>query len=199
MPVSIPMNNAGNPHKNLRKDCKYRAEELGQILPFKELFIKAKTIPERILVLRSQILPAMFNYWAATGKEPKDESESQVRAKVKRSRSDSLEYCLIYHQELTAWCSNNWRMERGVARKSNKFRPRRADVIWHTRPQDVMKEIGRILNVAEVTTATPGWFPARTPAIKSMIEKMSVGELAALDEEVRIMSRKGYDEKVQRR
>jgi hypothetical protein len=32
-----------------------------------------------------------------------------------------------------------------------------------------------------------------------MIEGMSVDELAALDEEVRIMAQKGYDEKVQRK
>ena len=167
------MNNTENALKKLRKDCKYSAEELEQIVPFKEIFIKAKTIPEQILILRSRILPAMFNHWAASGKEPKDEAESQLRAKVIALSSHSVEYCQIDHQELTVWCSNNWRMERGVTRKANKFHPRRADVIWHTRQQDVLREIGRILDVAQVTTATPGWFAARTPAIKNIVERMS--------------------------
>ena len=79
------MNAPENSHKKLRKDCKYNAEELQQILPFKSSFIKATTIPERILILRSQILPAMFNYWAENGKQPKDEEESQLWAKVKPS------------------------------------------------------------------------------------------------------------------
>ena len=197
--MSMQMNPTGNPPKKLRKDSKYSAQELEQIVPFKEIFIKAQTIPDRILILRSQILPAMFNHWAATGKEPKDEAESQLRAKVKGPNSNSCEYCLIYHQELTNWCSNNWRMERGIARKSNNFCPRRAEIIWQTRQKDVMEEIGRILEVAEVTTETPGWFQARTPAIKNLIEMMSVDELARLDEQVSIIAKKGYDEKQRRR
>ena len=154
------MNNTENALKKLRKDCKYSAEELEQIVPFKEIFIKAKTIPEQILILRSQILPVMFNHWAATGKDPKDEAESQSQAKVIAISSHSVEYGQIDHQELTVWCSNNWQMEWGVTHKANKFHPRRADVIWHTRQQDVMREIGRILDVAQVTTATLGWFAA---------------------------------------
>jgi hypothetical protein len=68
-----------------RKDCKYRADELEQILPFKDGFIKASTIPERMLILQSQILPAMFNYWAAHGNEPTDQEDSRDWAKVKGS------------------------------------------------------------------------------------------------------------------
>ena len=68
-----------------RKDCTYSAKELEQILLFKDSFIKATTIPERMLILRSQILPAMFNYWAANGKEPNDQEESKARAKVTSS------------------------------------------------------------------------------------------------------------------
>jgi hypothetical protein len=81
--ASIAMNASENTRHKIRKDCKYKSEELDQILPFKQIFINADTVPQRILILRSQILPAMFNYWAANGKEPKDEEESRSRAKVK--------------------------------------------------------------------------------------------------------------------
>jgi hypothetical protein len=75
-------------HQKPRKDCQYNAKELEQILPFKNPFIQASTVPERILILRSQILPAMFNYWAANGKEPTDQDESQSWAKVQCSSYD---------------------------------------------------------------------------------------------------------------
>jgi hypothetical protein len=77
------MNTPEDLHRRPRKDCKYSAGELEQILPFKNDFINASTIPERTLIMRSQILPAMFNYWATKGKEPKDVDESQSWAKVK--------------------------------------------------------------------------------------------------------------------
>ena len=75
-----------SPHRKSRKNCKYNADELKEIMPFKESFVTATTIPERVLILRSKILPAMFNYWAANGKEPRDQEESQTWAKVSDSR-----------------------------------------------------------------------------------------------------------------
>ena len=90
-------------------------------------------------------------------------------------------------------------MERGVARKSNNFRPKRTDVIWHTRQQDVMEEIGKILHVDEATTETNGWFLARTPVIKNIIDRMSPDELTVLDAQVELFAQKGYEEKHQRR
>jgi hypothetical protein len=79
---SLTMTPATNSQQRPRKDCTYNAKELEQILPFKNMFIEASTIPERILILRSQILPAMFNYWATNGKDPRDQEESQLWAKV---------------------------------------------------------------------------------------------------------------------
>ena len=81
------MNLAEHSQPKLRKDCTYNAQELEQILPFKNMFIQASAIPERILTLRSQILPAMFNYWATIGKEPKDQAESQSWAKVEAPKA----------------------------------------------------------------------------------------------------------------
>jgi hypothetical protein len=90
-------------------------------------------------------------------------------------------------------------MERGVTRKSNNFHPKRTDVIWHTRKEEVFEQIGKILNGNNPTTETPGWFSARTPAVKKIIDKMTQDELNALDAEVTQLSRKGYDENEQRR
>ena len=79
---SISMNALKKAHQKLWKDCKYSHEELQQILPFKNMFIDANTVPQQILILQNEILPVMFNYWALNGKEPKDEGESQLWAKV---------------------------------------------------------------------------------------------------------------------
>jgi hypothetical protein len=90
-------------------------------------------------------------------------------------------------------------MARGVARKSNNFHPKRTEVIWHTRRADVMVEIGKILDVEKVTMETPGWFSARTRAIKHIVEKMNTEELRTLNAEVEAIRKKGYDEKQQQR
>ena len=83
--IHTMMSNPQNLQPKPRKDCKYSAVELQQILPFKTAFITARTVPERILILKTQILPAMFNYWNATGKQLQNQEESQLWAKVKIS------------------------------------------------------------------------------------------------------------------
>ena len=85
-------------------------------------------------------------------------------------------------------------MERGVARKSNNFCPKRTEVIWHTQRQDVMDEIANILGVEEATTETQGWFAAQTPAIKNIINKMTGEELTALDIKVEEIALHSYDQ-----
>jgi hypothetical protein len=86
---SVTMSVQKDSQQKPRKDCTYNAKELEQILPFKHMFIEASTIPERILILRSQILPAMFNYWATNGKDPRDQEESRSWAKVTSASSES--------------------------------------------------------------------------------------------------------------
>jgi len=90
-------------------------------------------------------------------------------------------------------------MGQGVARKSNNFRPKRTEVVWHTRRQEVMEEIATILQVDEATTETPGWFQAQTPAIKNIIDRMTPGELDGLGAEVEAIGKTGYDENLKRR
>lgn len=64
----------------VRSDCRYNLEELAKILPFKEDFI-AGTISDRILILKRDILPAIFNYWQGLGKEY-DSIQSKILSKV---------------------------------------------------------------------------------------------------------------------
>lgn len=75
------MSEPDNSHKPPRKDCIYTPQELQQILPFRDIYKKG-TKAERVLVMKSQVLPAMFNYWASNGKHPQSEEESRDWAKV---------------------------------------------------------------------------------------------------------------------
>jgi hypothetical protein len=102
-------------------------------------------------------------------------------------------------QKLTLWCSNNWRMGQGVARKTNNFRPKRTEIVWRTRQEDVMDEIAKILNVEEATTQTPGWFTVRTAAIKNVIAKMTPEELRELDMQVEETAKIGNNEEQKKR
>jgi hypothetical protein len=70
-----------NSHKPPRKDCQYSPEEMDQICPFKVEYKKA-TQPERLIIMKTKILPAMFNYWTSQGKRPMEE-EGPVKAQVK--------------------------------------------------------------------------------------------------------------------
>jgi hypothetical protein len=64
----------------VRSDCKYNDLELNEILPFKPDFISG-TIHERMTLLKSKILPTMFNYWQGMGKEY-NAKESKAITKV---------------------------------------------------------------------------------------------------------------------
>ena len=90
-------------------------------------------------------------------------------------------------------------MEQGVARKSNNFRPKCTEVVWQTRRQEVIDEIGKISKVDSAKTETPGWFQAQTPAIKNITGRMTAAELVNLNAEVEAIGSTGYDENQKRR
>ena len=90
-------------------------------------------------------------------------------------------------------------MDCRVAQKSNNFCPKHPDVIWHMRKDDVMKEIGTMLEVKNAMTQMPGWFAARTTVIKNIRDRMSQEEAAALEAKIEAMSKEGYKEKHQKR
>jgi len=64
----------------VRADCRYNEQELSHILPFKMDFISSTT-PERMAILKSSILPGMFNYWQDIGRVY-DLNESKALSKV---------------------------------------------------------------------------------------------------------------------
>jgi len=68
--------------KKPRKDCKYNAQERKAIEPFKHIYQSQTTRDGRLLILRSQILPAMFNYWVSVGNDTEDHDSRMKRARV---------------------------------------------------------------------------------------------------------------------
>ncbi|KAF8958980.1 hypothetical protein BDZ97DRAFT_1923291 [Flammula alnicola] len=169
-------------HKKPRKDCKYSAKELEQIQAFKKEFIMADTIDKRATILKTQILPAMCNYWVSTGQlSTEDIDDSLDRAK-----------------ELSKWVANNWRTARGVATRSNHFHPKKSEVMWYLHPEEVMKEVASLLGVEEATTTTTGWFQERLPAIANILARMSPTEKAEFEAEVAKMAKEGYPEETKR-
>ena len=59
-----------------------------------------------------------------------------------------------------------------------------------------MAEIAKILGVDVAMTETPGWFVARTHAIKNIMGNMTSAseELISLDAEVKLFLKTGYNE-----
>ena len=90
-------------------------------------------------------------------------------------------------------------MKKGVAQKSNNFCPKCPNVIWHMRKDDVMKELGTMLEVENAMTQMLGWFAARTTVIKNIRDRMSQEEVAALEAKIEAMSKEDYKEKHQKR
>ena len=68
--------------KKPRKDCKYNTQERKVIEPFKKDYQSQTTRDGRLLMLKTQILPAMFNYWVSVGKDPQDQDGREQRARV---------------------------------------------------------------------------------------------------------------------
>lgn len=105
----------------------------------------------------------------------------------------------VCRQEFCAWLANSWRPERGIARMSNQFKVKKPDLLWRTQKDRVLKEIASILGVTEATTNTPGWFTARSTAMKNILQGMSAVEKKAFDEEIKGIQKQGYEPDVQRR
>ncbi|PPQ84841.1 hypothetical protein CVT26_011893, partial [Gymnopilus dilepis] len=168
-------------HKLPRRDCRYTPEEVAAIIAYKDAFVNAKSVPDRIGILKCDIGPAMFSYWKQKGKVPRTITEMQEWTK------------------LTIWCSNNWRSRKSLARKSNGFKPNRYEVIWFDRRKEVLKEIAVLMNMDKVTTHTKGWFQHRIKAITQMIENMDDIAKQALNERMRDIEKQGYPEALKRK
>ena len=69
-------------HKLPRRDCRYTPEEVAAIIAYKDAFVNAKSVPDRIGILKCDIGPAMFSYWKQKGKVPRTITEMQEWTKV---------------------------------------------------------------------------------------------------------------------
>ena len=195
----MPSNVSKNPgQRQYRNGSKYTVAERKILEPFKEAFRSEESKAGRLEILKSEILPAIFNYWASIEPDPMEEEESRRRAKVSYQACPTL-YYRSHRQELTNWLSNNWRKTQGPSRKSNNFKVKRSEAIWSLHQDRVFKEIARMLGVDEATTTTPGWLPMRLPAIKRVYESMTEDERAVLHTEKEKMMMQGYSEQKKRR
>lgn len=90
-------------------------------------------------------------------------------------------------------------MSQGLGHKSNNWEPKRTELIWRDRQQEVMEEAARVMNRDTITTQTPGFIGARQTALASILAGLTAGERNALDAEVTRIAREGNPEDLKRR
>lgn len=78
-------------------------------------------------------------------------------------------------------------------------KPRLTDVLWWTQPQDVLNEIGTIMELPSVTTNTPGWMNHRLTASKNILDAMTPDEKKILEGKAEAMGGHGLPEDVKRK
>jgi hypothetical protein len=68
--------------KTRRRKTLYNSDEMKQIIPFREPFINARNVQERMTILQNDILPALFNFRQEQGTLPTEIDILQSMAKV---------------------------------------------------------------------------------------------------------------------
>lgn len=87
-PSNAPSNAPANPSnapsnaRKPRKDARYSREEMTILIEYKEEYREQTTRELRANIIRTKILPRLYNFWVANGTGPKDENESENRMKV---------------------------------------------------------------------------------------------------------------------
>lgn len=77
------MSYKGKSQKPPRKDCTYNEQEMEVLRPFKEEY-ETSTQEQRVIIMKSRMLPTLFNYWTAKGKRPTEKDgpgKAQVNGK----------------------------------------------------------------------------------------------------------------------
>lgn len=93
---------------------------------------------------------------------------------------------------------NNWRIKKTTqAAVGHKYRL--TDILWWTRPQDVLSEIASMLNLRSVTTSNIEWFTHRTKASKKMLENMTEEEMTKIKDEAEKYQVEGLPSEVRRK
>jgi hypothetical protein len=94
---------------------------------------------------------------------------------------------------------NNWRITRKAPQIIQGQRYRLTDILWWTRPSDILAEIASILDLPTVDTNTPGWINHRLPATKNILDRMSDDEKSILMEQAENYHVEGLPSEVQRK
>lgn len=163
-----------------------------QLRPFETQYKKANQA-ERLILMKTKILPAIFTYWTAQGRCP-TEAEGRIKTQV----SESLIISALIsptRQQLAKWCANNWRMLQKGAVKSKNWAPKRTEVIWQTQKNAVEAEINRLRE----ETPEKQWLGLRQTALSNILTNLSPAERLALDVEVKRIENEGNSEVEKRR
>ena len=69
-------------HRVHNKPCTYTATERAVIQPFRKRYENEENKQARIQMMRTEILPALFNYWEQRGDRPQTNEESTKSVQV---------------------------------------------------------------------------------------------------------------------
>jgi hypothetical protein len=83
--------------------------------------------------------------------------------------------------------------------KTFSHKMKKTEVLWKTRPHEVLAEIAKLLGTDSATTNTPGWFSERMPAMGNILARMTMSEKEELDREGERLQREGNTEEDKRR
>ena len=102
--MSVNTSNAPSNVRKPRKDARYSREEMTILIEYKEEYREQTTRELRANVIRTKILPRLYNFWVANGTGPKDENESENRMKVIQfpSGMNDLDNLFIFTRNLQA-------------------------------------------------------------------------------------------------
>ena len=95
------------------------------------------------------------------------------------------------------WIRNTWRIEKATSAPVKQYRL--TDVLWWTEQKKVMEEVAVLMDLEYADTNTPGWFPLRTAAAKTIIDNMTVSEKTKLEKRAHEFAEKGFPPELQRK
>jgi hypothetical protein len=73
------------------------------------------------------------------------------------------------------------------------------DVLWHTKEDDVLKEVASLMGLSEADTYTPGWLRYRTQASKKILDNMPEADMNELQEQAEKIAVEGFSEEKKRK
>lgn len=85
MPFASSQEHQGVPGRR-RTNCRYTAQEREVLEAYKESYLEATSSQERLVIVKGELLPAIFKYWLAMGKEPKTEEDLKSSTRVSNTK-----------------------------------------------------------------------------------------------------------------